>query len=485
MARSSSVRALLPETLRRRQTDINIGTWRLNLVLVLLLASLLFGGSSLPGLWVHTLLHLIALIVLVPLMTLFVRDYRATTIRNITFLLLGAIVAIPLVQQVPIPPGIWRALPGRDVLVSPDVMAGDAWRPITLSPTATWSSFFSLFPLIGVFIGTWLLSWPERRILCKVLLGFGVFSALLGILQLGAGPDSALRFYEITSAEDPVGFFGSRNNFAALLYSLLPLAVVWVVVAIQQGPESPKLASHLSGIIALAGCVVLFLMTLFLARSRAGFGLGLLALIASLAMSVRWRGNRSAPRSRTLLWSIIGFALLVAGFYGLDRVLPRFDVEEILQYRSVIAQTTREAVWHFFPVGTGMGTFQGVYQMFEKPGSIVPSIVNRAHNEYLELLLETGVFGAILFLGFLAWFIAMLAKVFAKDGHDSSAMDRMLQRAAALIVVLLLIHSSVDFVLRTSAIAGILAFALAMLLEPIRRSDGGPSHRPSEANRLR
>lgn len=477
MARNLAVRALLPEALRRRFAEVSMGTGRTKLVMTVLLACLLFGGSSLPGLWLHTLLQVIAVLVLVPLLTLFVRDYRPTAARNMTLLLLGSFVAIPLIQQVPIPPGIWRALPGREILVSPDVMAGDAWRPITLSPTATWGSFFSLFPLIGVFIGTWLLSWSERRTLCKVLLGFGAFSAFLGILQLGAGPDSALRFYTLTTAEDPVGFFGSRNNFGALLYALLPFAIIWLVWVIQQPVVHKEAAARIKAITALGGCVILLFLTLFLARSRAGFGLGLLGLVGGLAVAMLASKAASLPRTRVVIWSLVGFAILIASFYGLDRILPRFDVEGVLQYRSTIASVTQQAIWHFFPVGTGMGTFQNVYQLFERPETIVPPVVNRAHNEYLELLLETGIFGAILMMAFLGWFLVMIIRAFSADDRTTPSLGRMLQRAAVLTVVLLLIHSSVDFILRTSAIAGILAFALAMLLAPIDRAQANTAPR--------
>ena len=45
------------------------------------------------------------------------------------------------------------------------------------------------------------------------------------------------------------------------------------------------------------------------------------------------------------------------------------------------------------PVGAGLGTFVPVYAMFEKPEQVSLFYVNRAHNDVLELWLETGVAG--------------------------------------------------------------------------------------------
>ena len=53
-----------------------------------------------------------------------------------------------------------------------------------------------------------------------------------------------------------------------------------------------------------------------------------------------------------------------------------------------------------------MGTFVPVYAMFEKPENILANTyVNRAHNDFLELWLESGLLGLALMAVFAVWFV--------------------------------------------------------------------------------
>ena len=89
--------------------------------------------------------------------------------------------------------------------------------------------------------------------------------------------------------------------------------------------------------------------------------------------------------------------------------------------------------------------------------------VNRAHNDLAEILLETGVFGLIFLAAFLAWFFPEAHNVWLRrkvNGHDPQLL---LQRAATLIIFLLLTHSLVDYPLRTTALSSIFMFFCAVL----------------------
>jgi hypothetical protein len=50
--------------------------------------------------------------------------------------------------------------------------------------------------------------------------------------------------------------------------------------------------------------------------------------------------------------------------------------------------------------------------------------------------------------------------------HRASDLDWSLARAATMVVALLIVHSLVDYPLRTGAMAAIMAFACALLIEP-------------------
>src|SRR3546814_10933219 len=66
------------------------------------------------------------------------------------FWLLLATVLLVLLQLVPLPPAIWTALPGRDVLLG--ALPGEAvWRPGSIVPSATINAASSLIVPVVTF----------------------------------------------------------------------------------------------------------------------------------------------------------------------------------------------------------------------------------------------------------------------------------------------------------------------------------------------
>ena len=119
------------------------------------------------------------------------------------------------------------------------------------------------------------------------------------------------------------------------------------------------------------------------------------------------------------------------------------------------------------PFGSGLGTFVPVYQMFEKPSDVFPAYANHAHNDALEVWLETGVVGLILMGVFVLWILRR--GYWAWRAHpDIANLDIALMRAASIVLLLLAAHSLVDYPLRTSAMTAVAAFACALLIPPVR-----------------
>ena len=119
------------------------------------------------------------------------------------------------------------------------------------------------------------------------------------------------------------------------------------------------------------------------------------------------------------------------------------------------------------PLGSGLGTFVPVYAMFEKPEDAQDTYVNRAHNEILEVWLETGVLGLALTVLFVIWLVRRSIEIWrSAPAPGASQLDWSLIRAATIVPALLLAHSLVEFPLRTGAIMAVMAFACALLIEP-------------------
>ena len=398
-----------------------------------------------------------------------------------------AIALVPLLQLVPLPPWLWTALPNRQPSVEAFELLGKPvpWMPISVSPEATWLSALSLIPPITIFLATLLLSYRERRLLTLVIIAVGILSVFLGLLQVAQGETSALRFFEVTNSLEAVGFFANRNHFAALLYCLIPFVIAWTLDKMAGSASSKKAPSsylalssyNVSSIIAaIAGftTLVIILAGEVTARSRAGLGLTFVALFTAMALG---SSNRRVGQKFTTANMIILGAIVVAVAFSLQfslfRVAERFSDSQQGD-RLTIALTTLEAARAYMPVGAGLGTFRTVYPMFEKPEQVSISFVNRAHNDILELSLETGMVGLVLMVLFAVWLARRSVKIWRNSPPDgASALDWSLARAGTIVVALLIAHSFVDYPLRTGGMMTIMAFACALLVEPLVSAQSG------------
>jgi O-antigen ligase len=128
----------------------------------------------------------------------------------------------------------------------------------------------------------------------------------------------------------------------------------------------------------------------------------------------------------------------------------------------------------FFPAGSGLGTFTHVHEMYAPRSLARESYVNHAHDDWLELGLEAGMPAMVLALGFLAWYAAAAAGAWRSPSAGESPANKLLARAASVSVLLILLHSTVDYPLRTIAVMVMFAMCCALMLPPARPAAVGP-----------
>jgi O-antigen ligase len=360
---------------------------------------------------------------------------------------------------------------------------------ISIAPAASWAAAVSLIVPLSIFASAVQLPFRQRIQLCFLLAGLGALSLGLGFLQVAQGEASSLRFYEITNPTEAVGFFANRNHFAALLNVTLVLAALWLWIAAEaslqgRGPESRSIL-WLSG---AAAFLVADAAGLALARSRAGIILAMLALLGIVLMVLRQQRPAQESRRRLsasrLSFAATLFALLFAAQFGLGSVLSRFESDPMQDLRVVFNRTTFKTALDALPFGTGLGSFTNVYAAVEKNEDAFIGFANRAHNDLAELLLETGLIGGGLLLAFLAWYAIRSYQAWSMRSPQGDPIEPMLARAASLIIGLLLLHSLVDYPLRTTALGATFAFFCAILAIPaLPNHDDRQSQRPQRAPR--
>lgn len=374
-------------------------------------------------------------------------------IRPVLLVLIAAI-ALPLVQLIPLPPGWWQAMPGREVLLVPGQPA--SWQPWTMTPGATRNALASLIvPVVMLLI----LSQANERIyrwiptMLFVMIGTAM---LLGLLQFsGAGFNSPL----LNDTPGVVSsIFANRNHFALFLSIGCVIAPVWAF--------TDRDALRWRGPLA-AGLVLLFVLTILATGSRSGMLLGALALVLALLLIGRMLRRRLRGAPNWVFPSLIfAAALMVAGVVALSFVADRAEAISRLitldsseDMRTRARPTVLAMIALYMPFGSGFGGFDPVFRIHEPFSLLKPTYFNEAHNDFLGIALDGGVFGiAVLAAGIAWWFVASV-RVWRLPVDETVFHGRL----GSAIMLLVLVASITDYPARTPTIMAVLAIAAALL----------------------
>lgn len=444
------------------------GQWDASAIaaVVLLALSFVLGGASQQ----HALrLALVELAALPLLVIAAERLIRSGVWREHRFVLglLAALVAIPLVQLIPLPPAIWTGLAGRDQLVLALGLAGiqPGWGPLTVTPDLTWQSTLALLPPVAAFLAVLTAPQPLTARLITLYLLAAVVGILLGAAQLASGGER-LYPWETTSAGSVNGFFANRNHLATLLLSCLPFAAVIGAAALRHHDERriPLWFGALFMGLAVVGLAAI--------RSRAGVILfGPTLILSLLAAWIASGRGRPGPALLGLVGATAAAVCAVA-VLALPSVLARFDVQSAPEGRFEGWPIVADAAQTWLPLGSGIGSFDAVFRSVEPLDKLDPTFFNHAHNEYLEAWLEAGWPAMALLIAFLVWYGRRLWSAW----RAPTSRERDFQRAASIALLIMLIHSAVDYPLRTVTMAVMFAVCAAILEKaghPTERQQAG------------
>ncbi|WP_442678701.1 O-antigen ligase family protein [Sphingomonas sp. ASY06-1R] len=416
---------------------------------LLLVAAYLLGGSAaaIPGRGM--IIELIA----VALLAFTVLNWRGGRPSLVALIGIAMVLCLPLAQLIPLPPAVWAGLPGREVardvtaLIDPTL-----WRPLSLDPNATTRAWFALWVPVAMFLATMQMPERARFWLVIVLIGIALLSGILGLLQISVGNYNLYPF-ESDHEGLPIGLFANRNHQAALMYASLSF-----VVALTQ---IQRIARRGPGALAVAtGIAALLIATIFATGSRAGMVLMVLALLLSALIVLRKRlGWRKIVAGLALL--VVAIVLLFnSGVVqsSVDRLLTQSSDGRYEFWPEVLY-----AVQAYFPVGSGVGTFQNAYQATEQLAAVGWHYVNHAHNDYLEVALEAGIPGALVLILLIAIWAGWSWRAWVRDRDDDA---NLLSRAASIAILCLMLHGLVDYPLRTFAHLTLLGMLAGLLCRP-------------------
>ena len=224
----------------------------------------------------------------------------------------------------------------------------------------------------------------------------------------------------------------------------------------------------------LTGSLVLGVATEIFSLSRGGMlSMGISALV--LLVLLGWRLGMQNQGWTILAISVVAFAILI--YLGFDRIYDRLATlrhpgdryEDRWQIvRDILVASRQFPLW-----GTGLGTHEFVYPMFDR--SNISALATHAENEYAQVLEEVGYPGLLCVAGF-------VAAIAGKYVQIIRAITRRRRRTGPQIaafglgfgLLAICIHSFSDFGQHLPANAMSTAVACALLVN-LSRLDRHPS----------
>jgi len=330
----------------------------------------------------------------------------------------------------------------------PSWSPGELTFPHTLDAGRTIHAMLIVLVPVALFYNVLLMPAHRRARLAAWFMAGVALNAGMAFLQFASRTFAQLA--QPFSWTMKAGFFANENHLAALLVMTVP-----VLIALFRKTPWPYLS---------APFVLLLVMFEMVVGSRAGVAMILASAMTSyLLLTLRpWKGLLAI----LLILSATVFALWRNGPLWLETLMPKGNFNRLGFWKN-----TWRALQDHFPWGTGLDTFTLVYPKYENQTDIISLYVNHAHNDWLELLLEGGAFSIALAILFLAAMIYGLAK-----NHSN-----MLVKAAFLAAVFIMIHSLLDYPLRTLALSVSFALWLAFILADWHEDEH--SQRPARRHR--
>ena len=305
------------------------------------------------------------------------------------------------------------------------------------------------------------------------LLVAGLLSSAIGIVQVFAPswPDGdwVARTYIVGRA---VGNMRQPNHLSSLL--------VWAVIAAVWLGEAGVIKRWASTALTL-----LFIFVIVLSASRTGtVSIGLLAVWALLDRRL------SRPARALLLLAPVAYAVFWFGtsawadyshhvFGGETRFSTKGDISS--SRWGIWANTLALIRMHPW-AGVGFGEFNFAWTLTPFPGRPV-AFFDHTHNLVLQLAVELGLPLAALVLGLLGWALYAALQKALRARDDADPRQAPLRRAAFMMVLLILLHSLLEYPLWYAYFLLPAAFAFGLCLGEVGEAPSDAA--PAVASRMR
>ncbi|HLA12389.1 MAG TPA: O-antigen ligase family protein [Pyrinomonadaceae bacterium] len=374
--------------------------------------------------------------------------------------------------------GFLQLLPARTPEAGP-LLSEPAIRSLSFDPYATRLVLVQLVALTIYFAAALVFTDTPRRLrlLVRTIIVFGFFLAIFGLTQSFTSPNRVYWVRELAQST-AFGPFINRHHFAGYmeLTIALPLGLlfagsiqkekrfVYLFVALLMGIALITTNSR-GGIISLIA-EILFLTGVTAFRRRRGHRHRDNARPRLLAGAAVRAGLALA-----LILALFAGVVLTGGEDALTRFVGTVNSDDPTTGRAHFWNVTLEIIKTHPVLGTGLGAFGVVYTRFDTRNGLYR--LEQAHNDYLQVLSDGGIVGALIALAFLA----LLFRIgFARrESNDEFRRGVAIGGLAGCFAVL--VHSFFDFTLHTTSNALLFLILAALATLDGRVEEGGARRR--------
>ncbi|MEL6825255.1 MAG: O-antigen ligase family protein [Pseudomonadota bacterium] len=451
--------------------------WKVALLPCLLTLFLIFGGASGESYNVHALLLCLCGVICAVAILGLRWDAIPISAKWLIGFLFGYTL-LGVLHLIELPIGLWNLLGGREMIKEGwDLLElNPSFEPLSVAPARTHNALvYVLIPLAAVLL---LLRLGWRAVVAWLpwtVVGLGAFGASLGLAQVLLPSDAGLYIYQHTNEGLPVGLFANVNHQASFL--LMSLAFSAVLIGELRSRE--KISDvDMAKRIVIGLSVALQILGVLTAGSVAGYLLLLPALAMGVLIVQSQRREFRIVRLAIPAMIIIPMIMLVAYSPQLSGLGVTSIENDGPTSRAGIVEISVSLLQDHIWLGGGLGSFEPLFKVYEDPETVGLVFANHAHNEYLQWAIETGLVGMSLLVVFLGWLMRQLFRVWRSSGDRTVR----LRRAAATAISISLLHSFVDYPLRSPSILFFASVCVVLLILPQRQAaKAGEAQQSSKA----
>ncbi len=401
----------------------------------------------------------------------------------------GLFFLVTLFQCLPLPAAVMAPLSPlrfRTVTAAAGLTGADThWHALSYSTLTAFSWWSFLLGLFLFFLLVRHLSSDRKTFerAAAVMIALALIEAVYGIIQALI---PSLGVLWVGYFDEYMGYargtFINRNHFAGFIEMTWPLMLGATMAMSARGQSLKReLASdRLNRQALMALGIVVLLLALLLSRSRAGITGGAVGLMTFWFMA-RPRMRRIARHTRWLTIAAVGVLCVYGATIGLGPTFERF--------LSIGDGKSRLDIWRDglsilkdHPMGIGLHNFETVFEVYNH-AFVSDKKVIYAHNDYLQLLIESGWIGFFVLVGGFIYFAVKNYNLIRRLDAEADPKRFFMAVGAFSGLVSLAFHSFFDFNLQIPANALYFVVLMAVLsactaqLESVRRLASAPGGR--------